>query len=93
MLACTWVTIIQPAILDNHSPFSERLTGLMVKAYALGAADPGFDSSWRRPDFYWSGHTSNLYTGTPVVTLLDACRCRVNARTCWPGVSKLTGCG
>ena len=44
------------------------LVGLVVKASASGAVDPGFESRLRR-DFSGSVHTSDLKTGTPVATL------------------------
>ena len=34
-----------------------RLVGLVVKALASRAEDPGFDSRLRRGDFSWSSHT------------------------------------
>ena len=40
-------------------PSSYRLAGLVVKASALGAEDPGFESRLRR-DFSESSHTSAL---------------------------------
>ena len=45
-----------------------RLGGLVVKASASGAEDPGFESRLRR-DFSGSSHTSDLKIGTPVTTL------------------------
>ena len=50
-------------LLINH-----RLVGLVVKASALGAEDPGFKSRLRR-DFSGSCHTGDLQNGTPGVTL------------------------
>ena len=64
------------------------LVGLVVKASASGAEDPGFESRLRR-DFYGSSHTSDLKIGTPVATLQGAWRYRVSAGTCRPGVSIL----
>ena len=43
----------------------------MVKASALGAEDPGFESHLRR-DFSGSSHTSDSKIGTPVATLPGA---------------------
>ena len=40
------------------------LIGLVVKASASRAEDPGFESCWRR-DFSRSSHTSDLNIGTP----------------------------
>ena len=67
---------------------SHRLAGLVVKASASGAEDPGFESRLRR-DFSGSRHTSDLKIDTPVATLLGAWRYRVNAGTGRPGVSIL----
>ena len=41
---------------------------LVVKAYASGAEDPGFESRLRQ-DFSGSSHTSGLKSGTPGATL------------------------
>ena len=65
-----------------------RLVGLVVKASASGAEDPGFESRLRR-DFSGSSHTSDLNIGTPVATLPGAWRYRVSAGTGRPGVSIL----
>ena len=46
----------------------DRLAGLVVKASASGAEDPGFESRLRR-NFSGSSHTSLLKIGTPVATL------------------------
>ena len=66
----------------------DRLIGLVVKASASRAEDPGFDSHLRRGFFGWS-HTSDSKTGTPVATLPGAWRYRVSTGTGWPGVSIL----
>ena len=68
--------------------YSDRLGGLVVKASALGAEDPGFESRLRR-DFSGSSHTSDLKVGTPLATLPGAWRYRVSAGTGLPGVSIL----
>ena len=65
-----------------------RLGGLVVKASASGAEDPGFESRLRR-DFSGSSHTSDLKIGTPVTTLPGAWHYRVSAGTGQPGVSIL----
>ena len=44
------------------------LVGLVVKASASRAEDPGFESRLRRDLFGWS-HTSDLKIGTPMATL------------------------
>ena len=51
--------------------FPDCLAGLVVKASALGAEDPGFESCLRR-DFSGSSHTSDLKIGTSVATLPGA---------------------
>ena len=65
-----------------------RLGGLVVKASASGAEDPGFESRLRR-DFSGSSHTSDFKIGTPVTTLPGAWHCRVSAGTGRPGDSIL----
>ena len=52
-------------------PSDYRLAGLVVKASASGAEDPGFESRLRR-DFSGSSHTSDFKIGTPVATLPGA---------------------
>ena len=65
-----------------------RLAGLVVKASASGAKDPGFKSClWG--DFSGSSHTSDLKIGTQVATLPGAWHCRVSAGTGRPGISIL----
>ena len=66
----------------------DRLVGLVVKASASRAEDPGFESRLRR-DCSGSSHTSDLNIGTPVATLPGAWRYRVSAGTGRPGVSTL----
>ena len=46
-----------------------HFVGLVVKASASRAEDPGFDSLLRCGDFSRSSHTSDLETGTRVATL------------------------
>ena len=65
-----------------------RFVGLVVKASASGAEDPGFKSHLRR-DFSGSSHTSDLKIGTPVATLPGAWHYRVSAGTSRPDVSIL----
>ena len=67
---------------------SDRCVGLVVKAPASRAEDPGFKSCLRR-DFSGSSHTSELKIGTPVATLSGAWRYRVSAGTGRPGASTL----
>ena len=64
------------------------LAGLVVKASASGAEDPGFESRLRR-DFSGSSHTSDSKAGTPVATLPCSWHCRVRAGTGRPSVSIL----
>ena len=66
----------------------DRLVGLVVKAPAWRAEDPGFESRLRR-DFCESSHTSDFKIGTPVATLPGTWRYWVSAGTGWPGVSIL----
>ena len=73
----------------KRSPARDRLLGLVVKASASRAEDPGFDSCLRRGDFSGSSYTSDLKIGTPLATLPGAWRYRVNNGTGWPGVSIL----
>ena len=49
----------------------DRLGGLELKASALGAQDPGFESRLRG-DFSRLSHTCDLKIGTPVATLSGA---------------------
>ena len=78
--------------LDPHdrrlSSTGHRLTGQVVKAFASGAEDPGFESRLRQ-DFSWSSHTSDLKIGTPAAALPGAWRYGVSAVTGRPGVSIL----
>ena len=71
------------------TPRTDRLVGLAVKASALGADDPEFDSRLSHEDFSGSSHTSDFKIGTPVATLPGAWRYRVSTGTGWPGVSIL----
>ena len=79
---------ILSAIVISSPPFTHRLGGLVVKASASRAEDPGFESRLRR-DFSGSSHTSDLNIGNPVATLPGAWRYRVSAGTGRPGVSIL----
>ena len=79
----------RPVLADKRTVHpGNRLVGLVVKASASRAEDPGFKFSLRR-DFSGSSHTSDLKIGTPVATLPGAWRYRVSAGTGWPGVSIL----
>ena len=74
--------------IPSTSPACHHFIGLVVKASAWRAEDPGFESRLR-PDFSRSSHTSDLKIGTPVATLPGAWRYGVSAGTGWPGVSIL----
>ena len=52
---------------------ADRLVGLVVKASASGAEDPGFESRLRPGSFRLS-HTNDFKIGTPVATLPGAWR-------------------
>ena len=80
---CCCFVLRLSALVNYH-----RLVGLVVKAYASRAEDPGLESRLRR-DFSGSSHTSELKIGTPVATLPGAWRYRVSAGTGWPGVTIL----
>ena len=67
---------------------ANRLVGLVVKASASRAEDPGFESRLQR-DFSGSSHTSDLKIGIPVATLPGAWRYSVSAGTGRPGISIL----
>ena len=64
----------------------DRLIGLVVKASASRAEDPGFESRLHR-DF--SGVESYQWLKNWHPTLPGAWRCSVSAGTGWPGVSML----
>ena len=78
--------------LGVRSPFSvrpfHRPIGVVVKASAPRAEDPGFDFRLPR-DFSGSSHTSDLKIGTPVATLPGAWRYKASTGTGLPGVSML----
>ena len=67
----------------------DLLVGLVVKASASRAEDPGFDPRFRHGIFPGSCHTSDFKIDTPVATLSGAWRCRVSAGNGRPGVSML----
>ena len=50
----------------------DRLVGLVVKASALRAEDPEFESRLCHGDFSRLNHTIDLKIGTPVATLPGA---------------------
>ena len=71
--------------------YTDRLFGLVVKAFASRAADLGFDSCLRW-DFFGSSYITlsvTLKIGTPVATLQGAWCYRVSAGAGWPSVSIL----
>ena len=57
----------------------DHLVGLVAKASASRAEDPGFDSCSGLADLTESSNTSDLKIHTPVVTLPGAWSCRVSA--------------
>ena len=61
----------------HHVRPLDRLVGLVVKASASRAEDPGFESRLRR-DFFGSSHTSDFKIGTLVAALPGAWRDRVS---------------
>ena len=81
-------THISDSLLQQRHLIANRLAGLVVKASASRAEDPGFESRWRR-DFSGSSHTSDLKIGTLVATLPGSWSYRVSAGTGRPGVSIL----
>ena len=74
--------------LKQHFREKDRLPGLVVKASASRAEDPGFESRLRR-DLSGSSHTSDFKIGTPVATLPGAWHYRVSAGTGRPDASIL----
>ena len=64
------------------------LVGLVAKASASGAEDPGFESRLKQ-DFSRSSHTSDSKIGTPVATLPGAWHYWVSTETGKPSVSIL----
>ena len=67
------VRVVPYLFLAQFRYYMDRLGGLVVKASASRAEDPGFESRLRR-DFSGSSHTSDLTIGTPVATLSGAWR-------------------
>ena len=67
---------------------SDRLVGLVVKASASRAEDPGFKARLQR-DFSRVELYQWLKIGTPVATLPGAWHYRLSAGNGWPGVSIL----
>ena len=84
----THIVISTDRNIEHHFLDINRLGGLVVKASASGAEDPGFESRLHQ-DFSGSSHTSDLKIGTPVTTLPGAWHYRVRAGTGRPGVSIL----
>ena len=66
----------------------DRLAGLVVRASASGAEDPGFKSRLRW-DFSGLSHTSDLEIGSPVATLPGTRQYRVSVGTGQRSVSIL----
>ena len=70
----------------NSSTSRDRSVGVVVKAPASRAADPGFDSRLLREDFSGWSRISDLKLDTPVPTQPGAWRYRVSAGTDWLGI-------
>ena len=80
---------VMALLMVNYVSLSvDRLVGLVIKASASRAEDPGFESHLRQ-DFSRSSHTNDLKIGTPVANLPGAWHYRVSAGTGQPGVSIL----
>ena len=73
----------------NRSMELDYLVALVVRAFALRGADPGFNSRFLRGDFSGLSHTSDFDFVPAVATLPGTRRCRVSTGTGWPGVSIL----
>ena len=78
-----------PWNMESDFTLAYRLVGLVVKASASRAEDPGFRIPLATGFFSGSSHTSDLKIGTPVATLPGAWRYRVSTGTGRPGVSIL----
>ena len=73
-------------VMQGSTPFHHL--GLVVKAIASRAEDPGFESClWL--DVSESSHTSDLKIDIPVAALPGSWCYRVSPGTGWPGVSIL----
>ena len=68
---------------------ANSLVGLVAKASASRAADPGSIPACAMHLFSGSSHTSDLKIGNPGAALPGAWRCKVSAGTGRPGVSML----
>ena len=82
----TLIISTQSVCTPTSLQYLHCLVGLVVKASASRADDPGFKSRLRR-DLSWSSLASDLKIGTPVATLLGAWRYMISTGTGWPGVS------
>ena len=78
---------LKPRQVQFASHLLHWLVGLVVKAFALGMADLGFNFHFLHGEFSWSSDTSDAKIGTPVATLPCIWCYRVSAGTGWPGVS------
>ena len=81
-------TRLATTVPSSESLVRDRLAGLVVKALASGAEDPGFESRLRQ-DCSGSSHTSDLKIHTPVATLPGAWHYRVSDGVGRSGVSIL----
>ena len=66
--------------MEGISLLFHRLAGLVLKASASGAEDPGFESRLRR-DFPGRAIPVDFKIGTPVATMPGAWSSRVSAGT------------
>ena len=70
-------------------PHWNHLIGLVVKASASGAEDPGSDCCLHRGHISGMSHIGDWKIGSPVATLPGTWCYRISAGTGWPGVSIL----
>ena len=88
-LLCTWWhdnLLLWKLQVDLSASLSDsRLAGLVVKASASRAEDPGFKSSLHQ-DFSRLSDTSDLKIGTPVAILPGTWCYRASDVNGWPGV-------
>ena len=82
------ITPVGSQVTNKDSPSPDHLVGLVVKASASRAEDPGFESCLRQ-DFSGLGHTSDMRIGTTVAALPGAWPYRVTTGTGRPRVSIL----
>ena len=90
VLGCSGLSMFRQLLKSLSTDLScrDRIVGLVVKASASRAEDPGFESRLRR-DFSGSSHTSDIKIRISVNTLQGAWHYRASTRTGRPGVSIL----